>query len=159
MLDRIRILTLDAYGTPTQWSTIEHYAYLKSRDKVTWEMGDEQVVLRGGHNKDGNQSLFRVPTIISVRGKSDQRHRQAIALSKDALVIRDRHICAYCGGHFHKDDLRMEHIQPDSRGGAFSWMNIVSSCEPCNSRKADRTPEEAKMPLLYLPYEPDRYES
>lgn len=159
MLDRIRILTLDAYGTPTQWSDIEHYAYLKSLGKVLWEMGDDQVILRGGYNKQAEQSIMHVPTIIAVSGKSDPRHRQSIALSKDALVQRDRHTCAYCGNQFRKDDLRMEHIMPDSRGGPFSWMNIVSACEPCNSRKADRTPEEAKMPLLYVPYVPDKYEA
>ena len=31
-------------------------------------------------------------------------------------------------------------------------------CAACNGRKAARTPEEARMPLLYLPYVPSRYE-
>jgi 5-methylcytosine-specific restriction endonuclease McrA len=158
MLERIRILTLDAYGTPTQWSDVEKYAYHKAKGNILWEMGEDQVILRGGHNKQAEQSLLSVPTIIAVKGKSDQRHRLSIALSKEALVMRDRHTCAYCGGVFKKDDLRMEHIFPDSRGGAFSWTNIVAACEPCNGRKSNRTPEEAKMPLLYVPYVPDRNE-
>lgn len=32
-------------------------------------------------------------------------------------------------------------------------------CGGCNGREADRTPEEARMPLLYLPYVPSRFEA
>ena len=37
-------------------------------------------------------------------------------------------------------------------------MNLVTACAGCNGRKAARTPEEARMPLLYLPYVPSRFE-
>ena len=37
-------------------------------------------------------------------------------------------------------------------------MNWVTACLSCNQRKADRMPEEAKMPLLYVPYVPNRHE-
>ena len=37
-------------------------------------------------------------------------------------------------------------------------MNLVTACRACNTRKASRTPEEAKMPLVYLPYVPSRWE-
>jgi 5-methylcytosine-specific restriction endonuclease McrA len=37
-------------------------------------------------------------------------------------------------------------------------MNLVTACGVCNGRKADRTPEEAGMPLMYLPYAPSRFE-
>jgi 5-methylcytosine-specific restriction endonuclease McrA len=47
---------------------------------------------------------------------------------------------------------------PESRGGLWTWMNLVSACGPCNGREANRTPEEARMPLLYLPYVPSRFE-
>ena len=42
------------------------------------------------------------------------------------------------------------------RGGGFG---LVTACAACNGRKANRTPEEAGMPLLYLPYVPSRFES
>lgn len=160
MLDRIRILTLDAYGTPTEWATVEKYAYHEAKGNILWTMGENQVILRGGHNKDGEQSLFEVPTIIAVKGKSNYKYRGrgGIALSRDALIIRDRSLCAYCGDHLEKDETSMDHILPESRGGTFTWMNAVLSCMPCNNHKADRTPEEARMPLLFLPYVPDRNE-
>ena len=37
-------------------------------------------------------------------------------------------------------------------------MNLVSACAACNGRKADRTPAQAGMPLVYLPYVPSRFE-
>ena len=37
-------------------------------------------------------------------------------------------------------------------------VNLVAACKPCNARKADRTPEEASMQLLLLPYVPSRFE-
>ena len=38
-------------------------------------------------------------------------------------------------------------------------MNCVACCGACNLRKAARLPDEAGMPLLYLPYKPSRFES
>jgi len=45
------------------------------------------------------------------------------------------------------------------KGGAASWMNLVTACKACNHRKADRTPEAAGMKLHYVPYVPNRYEA
>jgi hypothetical protein len=44
---------------------------------------------------------------------------------------------------------------PASRGGESVWENCVTACERCNHRKADRTPEEANMKLLAVPYTPN----
>lgn len=76
------------------------------------------------------------------------------ALDGAKLFKRDRHMCAYCGGVFKDRQLEMEHVYPEARGGPTSWMNLVT----CNSRKKCRTPEEAGMKLLYLPYPPNMYE-
>jgi 5-methylcytosine-specific restriction endonuclease McrA len=34
------------------------------------------------------------------------------------------------------------------------WENVVSACLPCNVRKGGRTPAQAAMPLLAVPYRP-----
>lgn len=41
-----------------------------------------------------------------------------------------------------------------SRGGGDHYGNLVAACSDCNGRKADRTPEEADMPLLWVPRAP-----
>jgi len=40
---------------------------------------------------------------------------------------------------------------PRSRGGESAPENLCAACFPCNQRKGDRTPEEARMPLLSNP--------
>ena len=37
-------------------------------------------------------------------------------------------------------------------------MNVVTACRACNHRKSNRTPEQARMPLLYAPYVPSLWE-
>ncbi|OUS92989.1 HNH endonuclease [Rhodococcus sp. NCIMB 12038] len=48
--------------------------------------------------------------------------------------------------------------EPRTRGGPNTWANLVACCAPCNQRKADRTPEEAGMPLLWEPKAPRHIE-
>jgi 5-methylcytosine-specific restriction endonuclease McrA len=67
-------------------------------------------------------------------------------------------VCAYCGGHFHETELTREHITPLAQRGRDHWMNVVTACRACNHRKSDRTPEQARMPLLYAPYVPSLWE-
>ena len=56
------------------------------------------------------------------------------------------------------DDLTREHIVPFAQQGIDNWMNVVTACKPCNHRKSSRTPEQARMPLLYAPYVPSLWE-
>lgn len=60
----------------------------------------------------------------------------------------------YCGQHFSRPHLTRDHVMPVSKGGRDSWENVVTACFQCNSRKANRTPQQAHMPLLAVPYRP-----
>lgn len=72
--------------------------------------------------------------------------------TKKGVLRRDRHRCAYCGSAASTVD----HVQPASRGGDSSWLNLVAACLGCNGHKADRTPAEAGMALLREPWVPRR---
>jgi 5-methylcytosine-specific restriction endonuclease McrA len=72
--------------------------------------------------------------------------------SREGVLKRDGHRCAYCGSRANT----LDHIVPSSRGGTWSWLNTVAACGPCNSRKANRTPGEAGMRLRLTPYHPTR---
>jgi CRISPR/Cas system Type II protein with McrA/HNH and RuvC-like nuclease domain len=50
--------------------------------------------------------------------------------------------------------MTVDHIVPKSRGGPSTWENLATSCQACNGRKNNRTPDEAKMKLRRKPYEP-----
>ncbi|WP_280263956.1 HNH endonuclease [Nocardia wallacei] len=67
------------------------------------------------------------------------------------VLRRDEHRCGYCAGWARTVD----HIRPRSRGGPNTWNNLIAACGPCNTRKADRTPEEAGMRLLWEPKAPN----
>lgn len=156
------VLQLDIQGTPQAWISLEQTALHYATDSVAWEEGTGPLtVMRGGWNAQrGTQSTIQVYPIVALRGAPRRNLFEVTpALSKSKLLRRDRNTCAYCAAVFAERDLQCEHIVPQSRGGQWSWMNLVSACASCNGRKADRTPEEAGMPLVYLPYVPSRFEN
>ncbi|MGD8717841.1 MAG: HNH endonuclease [Candidatus Zixiibacteriota bacterium] len=78
--------------------------------------------------------------------------RRRIKFNRKNVLRRDGFACQYCGRH--TADLTIDHIIPIAVGGKHTWENVVASCQTCNNRKADRTPEEARMKLLTRPKEP-----
>jgi hypothetical protein len=155
------VLQLDIQGTPQAWISLEHAASHVASGAVAWVDGvGPLATLRGGFNvARGRQSVIEVHPIIALHGASRVNLFDVVpAFSKGKLFRRDRMTCAYCGQRFPERDLQCEHIVPESRGGGWTWMNLVTACGVCNGRKADRTPEEARMPLVYLPYVPSRFE-
>ena len=156
------VLQLDIQGTPQAWITLEHAALHVATSSVAWVDGHGPLTtLRGGYNLAlGRQSVIEVHPIIALHGAARVNlFDQAPAFSKEKLLRRDRMTCAYCGQRFAERELQCEHILPQSRGGLWTWMNLVTACAACNGRKANRTPEEARMPLVYLPYVPNRFEA
>jgi HNH endonuclease len=158
----MRVLKLDISGIPESWVSLETAAGYYATNTVAYTLGEAMRVLRGGHNVRGEQSRIDVHPIIAVNGKSaaDKLLSATPRLTRHnhKLFKRDRYTCAYCGGVFPEHELEREHIVPSSRGGRDTWMNVVSACRPCNQLKGAKKPEEARMPLLYVPYVPSRWE-
>ncbi|MCX7564174.1 HNH endonuclease [Xanthomonadaceae bacterium XH05] len=151
-----RVLSLDAYGRILDWISWREAAHLYARDAVAWTLGDPCFTLRGGINRiSGQQSRLDLHPIVASRG-----HARACALSPApaltniALFARDTHLCLYCGQQFTRYQLTRDHVLPRSQGGQDIWENVVSACLPCNTRKGGRTPTQARMPLLAVPYRP-----
>jgi 5-methylcytosine-specific restriction endonuclease McrA len=70
------------------------------------------------------------------------------------LWERDGGRCQYTGRRLRPGEGNIDHIVPRSRGGATSWENCVLASREVNSRKANRTPEEAGLKLLGSPRAP-----
>jgi hypothetical protein len=156
-----RVLQLDVSGTPQAWVTMETAASHYASGTVAWEFGDSPLaVFRGGWNvPTGRQSEIVISPIIALRGKANRNLFETPgAVTKEKLLLRDRMTCAYCGEVFAAEDLEAEHIVPESRQGPYDWMNLVCADRWCNAKKGARTPQEAGMELLYLPYIPNRWE-
>ena len=154
------VLQLDVSGRPQAWISPKDAVILHVAGEVAWTIGEPCLVMRGGIQRaSGLQSRVELHPIIAVRGAVPSRAwREVPAIANPKLFARDRHVCAYCGGHFHFDDLTREHIVPTSRGGFDTWMNCITACRACNGRKGNRLPEEARMSLMYLPYVPSLHE-
>jgi 5-methylcytosine-specific restriction endonuclease McrA len=95
----------------------------------------------------------RVPKVLLLRGY-DKLPLQEVRFSRDNLFERDHYRCQYCGDHFPDHKLNMDHVIPRAKGGRTSWENIVTSCIPCNTRKANRLPHQASMHLMKKPERP-----
>lgn len=156
------VLQLDIAGNPHEWITYEKSAYYYTKELVAWEAAPVDFTLFGGKSRmTGEQSTLTMNTIIAVRGKVSEKQlaqMNRVPLSNKALFRRDQNVCAYCGDEFTSHNLSRDHIKPTSKGGPNIWMNVVTACHSCNKRKDDRTPEQARMQLLYVPYVPNRAE-
>jgi len=96
---------------------------------------------------------IRVPEVITLT-EYDRVPTNTVAFSRRNIFKRDRFTCQYCGAQPGSEELTIDHVQPRSRGGTSTWENCVLACIECNSKKADRTPIEAHMPLRKPPVRP-----
>lgn len=93
---------------------------------------------------------FPVPSVIRLQRYVNVPY-YGISLSRHNVMRRDNYVCQYCGS---VKNLTLDHLMPRSRGGATNWLNLVTACSRCNTRKGDRTPEEAGLKLLRKPTKP-----
>jgi len=151
-----RVLSLDSSGRILDWMSWQDAVCLYVRDAVAWTLGDPCLTIHGGTNRDsGLQSLISLHPIVASRGHARPSLMDpAPALTNAALFARDRMICMYCGEHFSRGELTRDHVNPLSKGGLDAWENCVTACLACNVYKGCRTPQQASMPLLAVPYRP-----
>ncbi|MCS7191849.1 MAG: HNH endonuclease [Armatimonadetes bacterium] len=97
-----------------------------------------------------------VPSVVRLMVYA-RRPPARVRLNRKSILIRDDHTCQYCG--YSGPGLTIDHVIPKDRGGKTDWDNLVACCTRCNSKKGNRTPEEAGMILrkrprkpAYLPY-------
>jgi len=155
------ILTLDNGGRPIAWINWQEAINLYVREQVAWAASDITLRFYGGTcQQTGLRSYLDLNTIIAIRGaKPKHNHNITPPLTNRALFERDRHTCLYCGNHFKLSLLTRDHVKPKAQGGKDVWKNVVAACKSCNVKKACCTPGQAKMPLLALPYAPNKAEA
>jgi 5-methylcytosine-specific restriction endonuclease McrA len=97
--------------------------------------------------------VVRVPRVILLVAY-DRVPKRHVRFSRYNIYARDDNTCQYCGQHFPRSELNLDHVVPRSQGGLASWENVVCSCHRCNRRKGGRTPDQAGMKLLKHPTRP-----
>lgn len=158
-----QVLRTTVAGLPLEWIDYQEAVRLYHLDQVAYTCGSLLYSVRGGFNAiTGLRSVVHVSSIIATHGNhvglAKARRDYLPPLSNPALFRRDAHLCMYCGQRFHPRELSRDHITPVSRGGTDVWTNVVTACKRCNHHKAGRTPEEAGMALLAVPFTPTHAE-
>lgn len=153
----VRILRLNKSGLPTAWLSQEEAATLYVKQHIIWTLGEEPFILRGGTNRQGQRSILQIHPIIACRDEVSQPNFIP-SLNNRLLFRRDEHHCLYCGYQYPDALLTRDHIVPRVQGGRDSWSNVVTACQRCNHAKGGRTPEQAQMQLLAIPFTPNRFE-
>lgn len=158
-----QVLRVDVAGMPLEWIGYQEAVRLYHLDRVVYALGTVLYRLRGGVSaRTGLRSTIEVSSILATAG---DRHVLAKArrgytppLSNPVLFRRDAHLCLYCGERQDPLVLSRDHVTPLSHGGIDSWNNVVTACKRCNNHKSGRTPEEAGMQLLAVPFTPSHAE-
>jgi hypothetical protein len=158
-----QVLRTDVAGMPLEWIGYQDAVRLITLGQVSYSLGSVVYRIHGGISAaTGRQSIIDVDAIIATRGTHPHAHLFADSytppLSNPALFRRDQHLCLYCGEHFSHSLLSRDHVNPLSQGGVDTWANVVTSCKRCNNHKAGRTPEQAGMELLAIPFTPTHAE-
>lgn len=113
-----------------------------------------ELSLAAHHEKIGMvDRMVRVPRVILLN-VYDRMPRRHVRFSRHNIYLRDNNRCQFCGTHFSRPDLNLDHVIPRSKGGKTTWENVVTSCIDCNRKKGGQLPVEAHMKLIRKPVRP-----
>lgn len=166
------VLLLNADHSLLKVVTFERAVWLLLNDQV------RMVKQWGSRVVRATSVVVPWPSIVAL--KYYVRSKGKIRFKRKNILARDEFTCQYCGakpvtkaGEPDRKKLTMDHVVPRSRAtknqvtlpwngkavGVTSWENILTACSACNHRKADRTPDEARMTMLSTPRRPSARES
>ena len=127
---------------------------------VSWQraitllfLGKVEVIEEYDRNIKTTSLVIKIPAVVRLLA-AIRRHKQPVKFSRVNIYGRDKYTCQFCGARKPIGELTYDHVVPRSQGGKTTWTNIVTACEPCNRKKANRTPEQAGMRLLAPPVQP-----
>lgn len=154
-----QVLRTDVAGMPLEWIDYRDAVRLYHADQVAYDCGTHLYTVFGGFSAaSGSRSSIAINSIIATHGTSQglsrNRDKYVPPLNNRTLFRRDANICMYCAMRFPTRDLTRDHITPISRGGADAWTNVATACRRCNNFKGGRTPEQAAMQLIAVPFTP-----
>jgi len=153
------VLRTDVAGMPLEWIDYRDAVRLYHTEQVAYACGTSIYKVRGGVNAlTGLRSVVDVSSIIATHGNTHSLERNtenySPPLNNQTLFRRDGHLCMYCAQKYRASDLTRDHITPLSQGGRDVWTNVVSACRRCNNHKGGKTPEQASMQLVAVPFTP-----
>ena len=139
-----RVLVLNQDFSPLMVCSVERAFILDYHKK------SELVRPANGHKLRSVTQAFPMPSEIRLNRYVNAPYK-GVNLTRQNIFKRDNHECQYCGT---RKELTIDHVIPRAKGGKDSWINLVTACKKCNTKKGDYTPEEAQMPLVKKPLKP-----
>lgn len=94
-----------------------------------------------------------VPEVIRLT-KYNKLPDNDVKFTRHNIYEHYQYTCCYCSKECTTRELNLDHVLAKSKGGRTDWDNIVLACIPCNTKKGDKTPEEAGMKLQVRPTRP-----
>ncbi|MEX2323379.1 MAG: HNH endonuclease [Acidimicrobiia bacterium] len=132
-------------------ATYEPLSVVPTRRAIVLVVREKAVLVHARQEMWASERLtVPAPSVIRLTRYVRVPYHRRTPLSRRAVFARDLGRCQYCG----RSAENLDHVVPRSRGGDHSWENVVASCRRCNTRKGDRTPEEAGMDLDRSPRPP-----
>ncbi len=158
-----KVLRTDIAGMPMEWINYQQATKLYALNEVAYSVGQRLYRIHGGICANtGYRSFIDVNSVIATQGihpeHGHNRESYTPPLCNKSLFKRDQNLCLYCGKQHGDYELSRDHVTPISRGGVDRWNNVVTACKRCNNHKADRTPEQAGLQLLAIPFTPTHAE-
>jgi 5-methylcytosine-specific restriction endonuclease McrA len=137
------VLVLNYDYTPLNVTSVHRGFVLVDKGKAEIIKSDENPIVAG-------YKTYIRPLVIRLL-KYINHFTRTLRPNRNRIYKRDGNECVYCGS---SKNLTLDHVIPKSRGGSNDWTNLVTSCFKCNLKKADRTPDEARMVMRQKPYVP-----
>lgn len=99
---------------------------------------------------NSTSASWKLPSVIVLRNVV-KRFMGDLPCCRKYIHVRDEGVCQYCNVALTVASGTLDHIIPKSRGGGWSWKNLVLSCMKCNQKKGNRTLRESGMKLKTRP--------
>ena len=96
---------------------------------------------------------FQIPAVIALIRFVDEKIFTVPCTTKN-VMLRDGHLCQYCGKSSKQAQLNIDHVIPRSKGGKTCWENVVTACTACNQAKKDLFLHETGLKLAQIPKKP-----
>jgi 5-methylcytosine-specific restriction endonuclease McrA len=154
-----QILRTDVAGMPLEWVDYREAARLYHTDQVAYTCGTLLYRLYGGTWREPECA----PSSTSIPSSRRSAYRQSRQSARRGLYAAAQQPDAVPPRCLSVPVLRrafyLQLVVARSRDAVQprrhdTWGNVVSACRRCNNAKASRTPEQAGMQLLAVPFTP-----
>ena len=134
--------------------TEENISY-KQVSKSLKGLEEKGVIRVGDTNREGTLYTILLPEEIpfvkeklAITLEPEEEDYFTNPKKRKELFERDKWTCHYCGEKVTIENVTLDHLIPQHKGGKHTKENLKTSCLICNSIKSGKTYEEAAPFLL-----------